>query len=226
MLMARRVIPIITNETYHIFNRGIAGQTIYSSVYDYQRFIDLINYYRFLSPRLRFSFYRRLPQNLKQDYREALIKKNPQQVLIYAYCLMPNHYHFVIKELIENGVSKFIGNLQNSYAKYFNTRNKRHGSLFTEMFKNVRVENEEHFIHLARYIHLNPITSYIIKEPFELDNYPWSSFKYYLNDSRLDFLEKDTLLSLFKNIKELESFTKDQIDYQRTIHNYTHLFLD
>lgn len=139
---------------------------------------------------------------------------------------MPNHYHFLVKELIENGIRKFIGNLQNSYAKYFNTKKKRKGSLFTEMFKNVRVENDEQFVHLARYIHLNPLTSYVISKTEELDTYPWSSFSCYLNNSHADFLEVDPLLSLFKNTKDLDTFTKDQIDYQRKIHNLAYLNLE
>lgn len=224
--MSRRKTPIITGQIYHIYNRGIAGQPIFTSVYDYRRFVELIKYYRYLSPNLRFSFYHRLAIDEKQNYlKEMKLKKTPH-IEIFAFCLMPNHYHFVVKELIENGISKFIGNLQNSYAKYFNTKNNRNGSLFTEMFKNVRVENDKQFIHLARYIHLNPLTSYIIKKPEELDNYPWSSFPIYLKDTGEDYIEKNNLLSQFKNINAFETFTKDQIDYQRKIHYILHLNLE
>lgn len=224
--MSRRTTPIITNQIYHIFNRGIAGQPIFSSVYDYQRFFELIDYYRFLSPDLRYSFYRRLPLEERQKYIEEMKQKKPPQIQIFAYCLMPNHYHLLLKELRENGIRKFISNLQNSYAKYFNTKKKRKGSLFIEMFKNVRVEDEEQFIHLARYIHLNPLTSYVISRVDELDNYPWSSFPCYLNKSPLDFLETKTLSSLFKDTKDLEIFTKDQVDYQKKIHDLAHLTVE
>lgn len=224
--MSRRTTPIITNQIYHIFNRGIASQPIFSSIYHYQRFLELIEYYRFQTPDLRFSFYHRLAPTEKQKYLIEMKKKKLPQIQIFAFCLMPNHYHLLIKELLENGIRKFIGNLQNSYAKYFNTKEKRKGSLFTEMFKNVRVENEDHFIHLARYIHLNPLTSYIISKVEELDNYPWSSFAYYLKKDPVDFLESNTLLSLFKDTKTLETFTKDQIDYQRKIHDLTYLSLE
>jgi len=224
--MTRRVTPIITNQIYHIFNRGIASQPIFSSVYDYRRFIELVDYYRYTSPTLRFSFYRRLPDKEKQKYYFDMKKNKSPQIEIFAYCLMPNHYHFAIKELNENGISKFIGNLQNSYAKYFNIRNNRKGSLFSEMFKNVRVDKDEQFIHLVRYIHLNPLTSYIIKKPEELDNYPWSSLPFYLFNSSSEFLERKLLLSYFKNIKELDKFTKDQIGYQRQIHHLRYLTLE
>ena len=224
--MTRRVTPIITNQIYHIFNRGIASQPIFSSVYDYRRFIELIDYYRYTSPTLRFSFYRRLPDKKKQKYYYDMKNNKSPQIEIFAYCLMPNHYHFVIKEINGNGISKFIANLQNSYAKYFNIRNNRTGSLFSEMFKNVRVDKDEQFIHLVRYIHLNPLTSYIIKKPEELDNYPWSSLPFYLFNSSSEFLERKLLLSYFKNIKELDKFTKDQIGYQRQIHHLRYLTLE
>lgn len=224
--MSRRITPIITNQIYHIFNRGIAGQPIFSSTYDYQRLLELISYYRFSSPDLRFSFYKRLPLAEKQTYLERMKQNKPLLIEIYAYCLMPNHYHLLVKELLENGIRKFIANMQNSYAKYFNTKRKRQGSLFTEMFKNVRVEDEEQFVHLARYIHLNPLTTYVISKKEELDTYPWSSFPGYFNNSPTEFLETNTLLSLYKANKDLETFTKDQIDYQRQIHNFTYLVLE
>ncbi len=224
--MTRRITPIITNQVYHIFNRSIAGQPIFSSTYNYQRFLELVNYYRFLSPGLRFSFYNRLPLIEKQKYLREMKQNKPLLIEIYAYCLMPNHYHLLIKELLENGIRKFISNLQNSYAKYFNTKKKRKGSLFTEMFKNVRVEDEEQFVHLSRYIHLNPLTTYVISKAEELYAYPWSSFPCYLNYSSVEFLETNTLLSLYKDTKDLESFTKDQIDYQRKIHNLAYLSLE
>ncbi len=224
--MSRRIIPIITNQIYHLFNRGIAGQPIFSSAYDYQRFINLLDYYHFLSPDLRFSFYNRLPLEGKQKYLKEMKRTKPPQTEIYAYCLMPNHYHLLVKELIENGIRKFIGNLQNSYAKYFNIRKKRKGSLFTEMFKNVRVEDDEQFVHVARYIHLNPLTSFIISKVEELNSYPWSSFSCYMNKSSVDFLDTKNLLSFYKNRLDLEAFTKDQADYQRRIHKLTYLSLE
>jgi len=224
--MSRRIHPIITNQVYHVFNKGIAGQPIFSSVYDYQRFFYLIDYYRFSSPDLRFSFYNRLPVERKQKFLEEMKMIKTKQVEIYAYCFIPNHYHLLLKEIENNGIRKFIANLQNSYAKYFNKKGGRNGSLFQEMFKIVRIEDDEQFVHVARYIHLNPLTSYIIKSANDLERYTWSSYASYLEKAFSDFIDQNTLLNFYKNREDLKFFTVDQGDYQRKIHNLKHLTLE
>lgn len=224
--MSRRIHPIIKNQIYHVYNKGIAGQPIFFSSYDYQRFLNLIDYYRFVSPDLRFSFYNRLSIKEKQKYLNDMKSIKPKGVAIYAYCLMPNHYHFLLKELEVNGLRKFISNLQNGYAKYLNKKRKRSGSLFHEMFKLVRVEDDEQFIHVARYIHLNPLTSYVIREEKELENYFWSSFASYLNTTNCDFLDSDFLLGFYPNKEKLRIFTLDQADYQKKIHNLEYLNIE
>lgn len=224
--MAKRIHPIITNQIYHVFNRGIAGQPIFSSIKDNQRFLEVLDYYRFISPDLRFSFYNRLESQEKQKYLEEMKKIKPPQVQIYAFCLMPNHYHFLIKETEAHGISKFIANLQNSYAKYFNKKHERSGSLFQEMFKAVRIEDDEVFIHVARYIHLNPLTNFVVSNITDLENYPFSSFPSYLGKTRCDFIDDNFLLSFFSDRNKLETFTLDQADYQKKIHDLSYLTLE
>lgn len=224
--MSRRTQPIITNQIYHVFNRGIAGQPIFSAVNDYERFLQVLDYYRFLSPDIRFSFYNRLESNEKRKYLDEMKKKKPIQVQIFTYCLMPNHYHFVLKEVKPDGIRKFVGNLQNSYAKYFNKRYKRNGSLFQEMFKTVRIENDELFIHITRYVHLNPLTSFVVKNIPDLENYPFSSYSTYLGNNKCDFIDDNFLLGFFANRNKLKSFTSDQADYQKKIHDLKYLILE
>lgn len=153
-------------------------------------------------------------------------KTKSRMVDIFSYCLMPNHYHLLIKEIRESGLRKLIGNLQNSYAKYFNTKKKRNGSLFQEMFKIVMVENDEQFIHVSRYIHLNPLTSYIISKQEDLENYTWSSFPIYLGIKNSCFLDTNFLLNYYSNKEKLKSFTLDQVDYQRKIHDLEYLAIE
>ena len=224
--MTRRIYPIVTDQIYHIFNRGIASQPIFFEKNNYYRFLDLINYYRFYSPNLRYSFYNRLSIEQKTNYYSQMKLNKPLQVEIYAYCLMQNHYHFLVKEIIQNGITKFIGNIQNGYAKYINTKQERTGSLFQEMFKAVRIENDEQFIHVARYIHLNPATSYLIKKINYLSQYNWSSYPIYLNFKNNLFINKKILLSFYKNTAKLKKFTEDQADYQRKLKTMQNLTFD
>jgi len=150
----------------------------------------------------------------------------PRRIKILAYCLMPNHLHFLIRQLIDNGIAKFISNLQEGYAKYFNIREERSGSLFQAMFKAVRMETDEQLIHVARYIHLNPLTSYVIKEFDELENYPWCSFSEYMDKQKHGIVDKDEVLVYFASVKKLRDFTSSQVDYQRKLDKIKHLILE
>lgn len=222
--MPYRNIPFVTNQIYHVFNRSIASQPIFADKLEYGRMLELINYYRFKKPPLRFSHYKRLSKEQKIEYENSfMIDKNPM-LEILAYCIMPNHVHFLLRPKINNAVSDFMRNLQNSYCKYFNTKRERTGSLFQFMFKAVRMETDEQLMHVSRYVHLNPVTAYII-EIEDLDSYEWSSFKDYVLgiDS---FVSKEMILSHFKSSNGYKKFVFDQAEYQRELDRIKHLFLE
>lgn len=221
--MPYRKTPIVKDEVYHVFNRSVAQQPIFLSSKDYQRAVEVFNFYLYQNPPLRFSFYNRLPVDKMNEILQYLIKL-PPQVDILAFCLMPNHVHFLLKNLTDNGIVKFMSNFQNSYAKYFNTRTKRSGTLFQPMFKAVRIESDEQLLHVSRYIHLNPVTAYIIK-PESLKEYLWTSYPDFL-DQKLTSNQKDLIMTHFKSLKSFERFTLDQVDYQRQLHKIKHLILE
>ena len=223
--MSYRRTPIVTGEVYHTFNRSIARQPFFLNVRGYSRAIELINFYSYVQPSLRFSHYNRLPLKEKADFLKDLKNKGRKQIQLFAFCLKPNHIHFLMKELEKNGISRFMSNFQNSYAKYFNLKNDRTGSLFQSMFKAVRIESDEQLIHVCRYIHLNPLTSYIIKDFDVLENYPWSSYSEYFKENS-DLVDTSLISGFFPSIKEFEKFTSDQVDYQRQLNQIKHLSLD
>lgn len=224
--MGRRNTPIIQGEIYHVFNRGIGSQPIFHTAYNYARFLNLVDYYRFVSPGLKFSRFNVMPAKEKQQFLETIKKNKERGVDIFSYCLMPNHYHLLVREIADNGLRKFIGNLQNSYAKYLNTKMDRAGSLFQEMFKAVRIENDEQFVHVSRYIHLNPLTSCIVSNFGELENYRWSSLPVYLKNVNNDFLNKDFLASYYPSVERLREFIRDQADYQKKMYEIEHLIIE
>lgn len=223
--MPYRKTPLVVGEIYHVFNRSIAREPFFLHNKHYQRGLELVNFYRFDKPPLRFSHYNRLPHPQKNDFLENL-KTFKKRIKIFAYCLMPNHTHFLFKQLIENGVANFMSNFQESYAKYFNIREERSGALFQSMFKAVRVETDEQLIHVTRYIHLNPLTSYVIKNIEELDNYPWCSFADYMGKQDFGIIDKEEVLGYFSSIKQLREFTAAQVDYQRELARIKHLILE
>ena len=138
---------------------------------------------------------------------------------------MPNHFHFLLKNLTEEGIKKFISNFQNSYAKYLNTKTGRTGSLFQQNFKAVRIESNEQLIHVSRYIHLNPVTAYIVKSTEELINYPWSSYPNYYKKEK-SYLKKDLILENFRTANDYKKFVTDQVDYQRELDKIKHFVLE
>ncbi len=94
------------------------------------------------------------------------------------------------------------------------------------MFKSVRIENDDQFIHVARYIHLNPLTSFVLQRIDELDSYPWSSFIDYTGKRSISFLEMNILKGLFPSVEKFKKFTLDQVEYQRKLEAIKHLMLD
>lgn len=212
--MPQRAVVFANNEIYHVFNRSIAREDIFSSKLNLNKILEIVDYYR-LPQWLRLSKFKTLPDSLQDGYLSEIRSKTPL-VEIYAFAFMPNHYHFLLKQLQDKGIPKFFSNLQNSFAKIFNLKNDRNGALFQNAFKAKRIETDEQFMHVSRYIHLNPVTAYII-EFDKLANYIWTSFEAYALEKEMEFLDKEFLLKMFGSKERYIKFVADQVDYQRKL---------
>ena len=144
---------------------------------------------------------------------------------IVAYCLMPNHFHLLVKQNVNLGITKFLGDFQNSYVKFFNLRNDRVGPLFQGRFKAVNIISDEQLLHVSRYIHLNPSSSNIVRID-RLTNYKWSSLPEYLNKLNFNFCQKETILNNFKNIDKYKEFVFDNAEYQQGLKKIEYLKLE
>lgn len=225
-VMPYRYVPCQTSETYHIFNRSVANQIIFINSRDYQRFLDLAEYYRFEHPPVRFSEYNRLSLAAKQHYFEQFAHQHLKLVNILAFCWMPNHFHMLLTQLRNGGIATFVSQIQNGYAKYFNIKTKRFGALFQSMFKAVRIETDEQLVHVARYIHLNPLSAGILHSQNELIQYRWSSFASYASRADMAMLDKTLLMGYYRNAESLQRSTFDQAEYQRFLFLESHLYHD
>lgn len=223
--MPGRLTPLVNDQTYHVFNRGIDHRLTFTNKLQYNRAIIIIDYYRFANLLLKLSKFLKTSNDGKQIIINEIKSKNNKHIEIFAYCLIPNHFHFLVKQLQTNGISKFMANFQNSYTRYFNTQKERTGPLFLDQFKSLRIETDEQFLHVSRYIHLNPLTSYVVKDFEALLKYPWSSLNEYLNNEAL-ICEINAILNFFKQKNDYLDFIEDQIDYQREIHKIQHLLLE
>ncbi|MBI2196427.1 transposase [Candidatus Daviesbacteria bacterium] len=203
------------DEFYHVVNRGVEKRLTFLDKRDYQRFLQTLEYYRFKNPPTRFSFKNR-PNILKKgSSNEVLIE-------VICFCLMPNHFHLLLKQAKENGISVFLSKLTNSYTKYFNTRHKRVGPLFQGSFKAVRIEDDEQLVHTSRYIHLNPLIDYLVKN---LRVYQYSSYRQFL-DLEDGFCKIHYVLDRFPSPGAYEKFVLDQEEYGRTIKKIERLLLE
>ena len=209
------------NEIYHIFNRGVDKKPIFIDKKDYSHAIETLDYYRFLDPPTRFSYFLKTNSDEKAIFQRQL-ESHTKLVKIIAYCLMPNHYHLILKQNYENGISKFISLFQNSYAKFFNQRHERIGHLIQGSFKSVRVISNEQLLHLGRYIHLNPVNAFLIKSE-DLSTYQWSSYPHYLGKQHMQLIESDIILNNFTDNNAYKLFVENTTKQQdiELIHHLT-----
>jgi len=209
--MSIRKVSLVEGEYYHIYNRGNNKQIIFIDDEDRDRFIKLL----YLCNSTK-SF------NFKEDIIQPKImawdfKRGEQIVAIGAWVLMPNHFHLYLKALPKQGfggnnITVFMGKLCTAYAKYFNKKYKRTGSLFEGKFKSVHIEDEIQAKYLFSYIHLNPIKliqsdwkEVGIRDKAEvinfLDKYKWSSYYDFLGSNRKEavILNKELFPIPFKD---------------------------
>jgi len=224
--MPIRYTPLVNNQLYHIMNRSISEQLLFPSIKEYGRFADLIGYYIYDNPPSTYSRFLKLSNAERKRILANLADKNNRLVGIIAFCLMPTHFHLLLQQKKNNGISKFIAIITNSYAKYHNLKIQRQGPLYKGSFKAVRITTDEQLLHVTRYIHLNPYTSYVVKNIDDLLKYPHSSLQEYLNITETKIVEKDIVLSNFQNKESFKKFHLDQADYQRKLQEIKHLVLE
>jgi len=223
--MPRREVPLIKGEIYHVFNRSFTKERIFRGQRECGRALLAIDYYRFENTPARLSYFLDWAKEEQERYFASRQEKRKKLVEILAFCLMPNHFHLLLKQLTKNGITRFLSLFQNSYAKYFNTKNKREGSLFNPGFKAVLIEGKKQLLHVSRYIHLNPYTGFVVKNLKELESYPWSSLPEFL-DQKDGFLDKQAILDNFSGPSAYKKFVFNKADYEKKLKKMEHLFLD
>lgn len=187
---------------YHVYNRGVEKRNIFLDEQDYAVFLHLLKYY--LSPVQKIETHPLLEfQNFK-IVRPRPLANIEKDIELFAYCLMPNHFHLLIKQVTKDGVTKLLRRIATTYSMYFNKRYKRVGYLFQGRYKTAMVETDYYLIHLSRYIHLNP---YELTRS-NLVNYPYSSYAHYLGIKHSAWLKTNLILSFFDRSRLLPFLNK------------------
>ncbi len=134
---------------------------------------------------------------------------------------MPNHFHLLIRQLVDGGISQGISELCNSYTKYFNTRYHRVGPLFQGTFRAVPIRTDDLLVHVCRYIFLNPVVANLAAHPAA---YHWSSYRTLWTPD--EFTVPSSFLAYFNDAKQVEAFVLDHLDYARSLETIKHLTFD
>lgn len=178
--MPYRCPAIKTNFFYHIFNRSVARELIFESEIDKEAFLDTAFYYRKLK-HMPYSIYKKLSHDMRIDF-DRFSFESDKLVDIVAFSIMPTHYHFILQQHREDGIRRYMRALEISYAKRYNLRRGRHGSVFCHRFGSVELSDPESLYRVSRYVHLNPVRANIVPSD-ELFTYPFTSFKFYQSEN-------------------------------------------
>lgn len=212
-----------TGNIYHVFNKFIEAKTIFNSSNYCSTLLELLFYYRSTKISCSYSRFRQLNIKLQTKILKNLKFKKHFKIDLLAFCLMPTHFHFLIKQKINNGISKYLSDVFNAFTRYHNLKNARKGPLFISRFKAVLIRSEKQLIHVSRYIHLNPYSTEFINTIKELADYPWSSYKEYVGNAHHSFCEINTIMSLFYDRKKrYQQFVENHADYQKTLEYTKH----
>ncbi len=218
---------MLNNEIYHIYNRGVDKRTIYTKDDDYSYFVHLL----FILNDIKKA--NNTNRNLKRKIITIDTTTNINMgrgstsnhierdclVDILAFVLMPNHFHLLLKQKKEGGVSKFMQKLGTGYTMFFNKKYERSGSLFQGRYKSVNVSSNRQLLYIPHYIHLNPLP--ILKNNSQkntlqlLKEYKWSSFPDYCDVRNFPSVtDRNLVLSMFGNskkyMKDISQFIKNK----------------
>lgn len=219
-----RKVPLVTDATYHICNRGVNKAPIFFYEEDYSRLFLTAIHYRTKSSKFSYNKLQERIEKRNDPGSENLeLTKMLPKVQILAYCFMPNHFHFLIKQLVDGGVTWYMQHVINSYVHYINTKYKRVGPLLQGRFRNVHVESDEQLLHVNRYIHLNPLVASVVSD---LNDYHWSSYRNYLSGLNDNLCDTSPILKHFASRQDYKRFILDQVDYARELEKIKHFILD
>lgn len=207
--MYMRKIRFINGEYYHIYNQGVDKRQIFKDEKDYLKFL------RNLRDLNNKSFYEERKKVIaSQGFKElsSFLAGMEPVVEISSYALIPNHYHFILKQVADGGIPNFMHRLGTSYTNYFNKKYDRSGSLFQGPFKGIHIDNNEYLLWLSGYVNGN----IEIHKIAQAENYKWSSFKYLLGIENNEILgDTEIISSQFDKSGGFKKFVEIVIDESR-----------
>ncbi|MFZ2303842.1 MAG: transposase [Minisyncoccia bacterium] len=199
-----RDVPFVAGEFYHIYNRGVDKRDVFMDEDDLERFLQSMRVFNTIEP---------CGSIFEQYYSRGNDTPSPSDMLVHivCYCLNPNHYHLLLEEVAENGISEFMKRIGGGYTKYFNEKYERSGSLFQGRFKSVHIGSDSYLKTLSVYINLNNMVHKIRSKFFR------SSWMEYVNHNNAKKVQmekmcfKRIILDSFSSVNGYEKFANETI---------------
>lgn len=223
------VKQFVDNSYYHLYNRGVEKRIIFTDEQDYAVLLSYLKTY--LLPKDTASLNKILadPQSSSKKKSQAIqhLRMNNfhESITLVSFCLMPNHFHFLIKQTESNTIDKFMNSLWTRYSMYFNKRMKRVGPLFQGVYKAVIVNSEEQLLHLTRYIHRNPNPA---SKGDAFRNYSYSSYLQYMQKVKMEWVKPTEILAFFakSGFNSYQNFVEDNVISTGSLDMIKNLALD
>lgn len=191
-------------EYYHLYARGNNKQELFQNAPEFARLLFLL-----LHGQARIPIYntKRFIDNFVSTRSFGFTKKLEKQIIdnreveLAGFALMPNHFHAIVGEVEEGGISRYMHRVLTGYAMYYNARRDRSGHVFQGPFGATHITTNEQLLYTSAYVHLNPIE--LPKYRRSVVNFPWSSYQDYVVENRWgDLLFSGVILEQFENVRE------------------------
>lgn len=176
----------VAESYYHIYARGANKQKIFLDEADFTFFLSLLKRY--------------LSRERIATTRGIDFPKLYDNINLLAYCLMHNHFHLLVFQVSEKGMSRLMRGVMTAYGQYFNRKYHRVGHVFESSYRASRITNDTYLLHISRYIHLNPR---------DWRHYPYSSLSSYIGNVKRDWLSVNRILDLYSSKDEYQEFLRD-----------------
>ena len=199
---ARNIVkPYISHAFYHVYNRGASRQTIFRDEDDYRYFLSLL-----------------------REWVRSDCEKGDVTLQVIAYCLMSNHFHLVLRQLDdEHAMTRLIHAVCTKYSMYFNRKYKHSGHVFQSIYRAKHIDEERYLLHSTRYVHLNPLRSYVF--------YEWSSYREYVGlEAPSDIIDTSYIMDIYGTKEEyagfVASYVYDAVAHQIQKRELDELYID
>ncbi|MCX6736349.1 MAG: transposase [Candidatus Parcubacteria bacterium] len=195
--------PFALGEFYHVYNHGVDDRHIFVDEHDSMRFLESLIYFN-TEESFGGIYLGSLPD------APELKGKKPQKKLVnvVSYCLNPNHFHLLLEQVSEKGISEFMQRVGGGYTMYFNNKYKRKGSLFRGTFKSSWINSNEYLLYLSAYINLNFCVHKLSEESLKVVRSSWDE---YVGQTRNKICSKDIVMGQFKNSEDYKNYAEDAL---------------